>query len=177
MDRPTSDPEHTIYHASFSSTIGIIRVASTLRGVCKISIPGSTKSDFFDYLDKQYVGFEILESRPQNRLVIDELSKYLERKLVRFRCRLDIQGTDFQRVVWRELRRIRYGTLITYKELAKRSRVVDGYQAVGRANATNPLPIIIPCHRVVGSRLQLTGYAAGLKTKEFLLRLEGALLV
>jgi methylated-DNA-[protein]-cysteine S-methyltransferase len=84
-------------------------------------------------------------------------------------------GTEFQRRVWLELKRIRYGKMISYKELAKRVGVQRGYQAVGKANGANPLPIVVPCHRVVGSNSKLVGYAAGLKTKEFLLRLEGAL--
>jgi O-6-methylguanine DNA methyltransferase len=90
---------------------------------------------------------------------------------------LDPIGTDFQRQVWRELRKIRYGTTISYKELSKRVGKPGAYQSVGRANGANPLPIVIPCHRVVGNDSRLVGYAAGIKTKEFLLRLEGALLV
>jgi methylated-DNA-[protein]-cysteine S-methyltransferase len=74
-----------------------------------------------------------------------------------------------------ELKRIRYGKTISYKELAKRVGMQRGFQAVGKANGSNPLPIVVPCHRVIGSNSRLIGYAAGLKTKEFLLRLEGAL--
>jgi O-6-methylguanine DNA methyltransferase len=65
--------------------------------------------------------------------------------------------------------------MISYKELADRVGVEHGFQAVGKANGANPLPIVVPCHRVIGSNSKLVGYAAGLKTKEFLLRLEGAL--
>jgi O-6-methylguanine DNA methyltransferase len=65
--------------------------------------------------------------------------------------------------------------MISYKDLAHRVGVDRGFQAVGKANGANPLPIVVPCHRVIGSNSKLVGYAAGLKTKEFLLRLEGAL--
>ena len=69
------------------------------------------------------------------------------------------------------------GTTITYKQLARRIGTSRGFQAIGRANASNPVPIIIPCHRVVGTDGSLVGYSAGIKTKEFLLKLEGALMI
>ncbi len=164
-----------IFYASFDSRIGTIHVASTDRGVCKISIPAQTKRDFLAWLQKQTDGAELVESTQRNRQIIDELTRYLDRRLVKFHSRLDPIGTEFQRKVWGELRRIRYGTTISYKELARRVGVANGFQAVGRANGANPLPIVVPCHRVVGSDTRLVGYAAGLKTKEFLLRLEGAI--
>ncbi len=164
-----------IFYASFDSRIGTIHVASTDRGVCKISIPAQTKREFLAWLQERVDGVELEESAQRNRQIIDELTRYLDRRLVKFHSRIDPIGTEFQRKVWGELRRIRYGTTISYKELAKRVGVASGYQAVGRANGANPLPIIVPCHRVVGSDARLVGYAAGLKTKEFLLRLEGAI--
>ena len=67
--------------------------------------------------------------------------------------------------------------MISYKQLSKRLGTSKGYQAIGRANAGNPVPIIVPCHRVIGTDGSLVGYAAGIKTKEFLLKLEGALMI
>jgi methylated-DNA-[protein]-cysteine S-methyltransferase len=90
---------------------------------------------------------------------------------------VDLLGTPFQTRVWRELLRIPYGTTITYKQLARRVGTSRGFQAVGRANAGNPVPIIVPCHRVIGTDGSLVGYASGIKTKEFLLKLEGALMI
>ena len=164
-----------IYYTSFSSKIGTIHVASTDHGVCKISIPAQTKKEFIGWLQKKFEENDLVESSTKNRQIIDELHRYFDRRLVKFHSRLDPQGTEFQRRVWVELRRIRYGRTISYGELAKRVGVKLAYQAVGRANGANPLPIVVPCHRVVGSDARLVGYAAGLKTKEFLLRLEGAL--
>jgi O-6-methylguanine DNA methyltransferase len=86
-------------------------------------------------------------------------------------------GTPFQIRVWKELSKIPYGTTITYKHLAKRVGAPKASQAVGRANGANPLPIIIPCHRILGSNGALVGYSCGIKTKEFLLRLEGAIIL
>ena len=164
-----------IYYTSFNSKIGTIHVASTVDGVCKISIPAQTKKEFLAWLQKKAKGAELIESSTKNRQIIDELNRYLDRRLVKFHSKLDPIGTEFQRGVWLELKKIRYGKTISYKQLAKRVGVNHGYQAVGRANGSNPLPIVVPCHRVIGSNSKLIGYGAGLKTKEFLLRLEGAL--
>jgi O-6-methylguanine DNA methyltransferase len=164
-----------IYYTSFNSKIGTIYIASTETGVCKISIPAQTKKEFLAWLQKKFEKADFIESTAKNRQIIDELQRYLDRRLVKFHSKLDPVGTEFQRSVWVELKRIRYGKTISYKELAKRVGVVRAYQAVGRANGSNPLPIVVPCHRVIGSNSKLVGYAAGLKTKEFLLRLEGAL--
>ncbi len=166
-----------IYCTSFDSRIGKIYVASTGKGVCKISIPASTKKDFLEWIEAHSNGYEIVEANSSNKQIIDELSHYFERTLVKFQSRLHLIGTEFQVRVWSALRKIPYGTTITYKGLAKAVGKPHAFQAVGRANAANPLPIVIPCHRVVGTDASLVGYGAGIKTKEFLLRLEGAIMV
>jgi O-6-methylguanine DNA methyltransferase len=164
-----------IFFTSFNAKIGTIYLASSDTGVCKISIPAQTKKEFLGWFHQRYPETELLESATKNRQIIDELTRYFDRRLVKFHTPLDPIGTEFQLRVWNELRTIKYGETITYKQLAKRIGLARGYQAVGRANGANPLPIIVPCHRVIGSDSKLVGYAAGLKTKEFLLRLEGAL--
>lgn len=166
-----------IYWTSFSSKIGTIYVASSDRGVCKISIPAQGKKEFLAWIQKCCNNAEVAEVASRNRQIIDELNRYFDRRLVKFHTRLDPIGTDFQKEVWNQLRKIRYGTTITYKDLARRVGIPGAFQTVGRANGANPLPIVIPCHRVIGSDDNLVGYGAGIKTKEFLLRLEGALLI
>ncbi|WP_374384950.1 methylated-DNA--[protein]-cysteine S-methyltransferase [Dongia sp.] len=84
-------------------------------------------------------------------------------------------GTDFQRRVWRELRRIPYGKTISYADLARRIGKPTAIRAVGLANGANPVSIVIPCHRVIGSDGSLTGYGGGLDRKQWLLAHEGAL--
>ena len=86
-------------------------------------------------------------------------------------------GTPFQQEVWRELRRVGPGSTVSYGELAKRVQRPDASRAVGMANARNPVALVIPCHRVIGSNGKLTGYAYGLDAKRWLLRHEGALLL
>ncbi len=174
------DAQHTatkVYCTSFDSRIGRIYVASTERGVCKISVPRESRKDFFGWLEDHFDIEMITDNRARNREVIDQLGRYFNGKLARFTCQVDLIGTPFQIRVWKELSKIPYGGTITYKQLARRVFAPKAFQAVGRANGLNPLPIIIPCHRVIGSDGSLVGYAYGVKTKEFLLRLEGAILV
>jgi len=86
---------------------------------------------------------------------------------------LDPQGTPFQLQVWQELRRIAWGQTISYKELARRVGNPKASRAVGQANAVNPIPLIIPCHRVIAADGSLGGYSSGLDRKRWLLRHEG----
>jgi methylated-DNA-[protein]-cysteine S-methyltransferase len=166
-----------VYCTSFDSRIGRLYVASTDAGVCKVSVPKETRKDFFDWLKQHFDSDTVLDNRSRNRDVIDQLIRYFDGRLAKFTCPIDLYGTPFQIRVWKELCRIPYGTTITYKGLAKRMGVPRASQAVGRANGSNPLPIIIPCHRVLGANGALVGYSAGIKTKEFLLRLEGAIML
>ena len=85
------------------------------------------------------------------------------------------QGTAFQLQVWHELARIPFGATISYAQLAQRIGKPEAVRAVGAANGRNPLPIVLPCHRVIGADGALVGFGGGLPVKEFLLRLEGAL--
>lgn len=102
-----------------------------------------------------------------------ELLEYLVGKRRTFDLPLKPQGTPFQQKVWSALADIPYGQTITYGELARRVGCPKGSRAVGQANHRNPLPILLPCHRVVGAGGTLTGYGGGLELKQWLLRLEG----
>jgi len=102
------------------------------------------------------------------------LAEYFAGRRREFDLPLDPAGTDFQRRAWLALTEIPYGETRTYGEQARRLGLVHGARAVGSANARNPLPIVIPCHRLIGATGKLTGYAGGLDRKEQLLRLEGA---
>ena len=102
-----------------------------------------------------------------------QLEEYFAGHRQNFDLPLDPGGTDFQRRVWRTLLDIPYGKAISYKELAQRVDRPKGFQAVGQANGKNPLPILIPCHRVIAADGSLGGYSGGLDRKRFLLDLEG----
>ena len=104
-----------------------------------------------------------------------QLGEYFTGNRRQFDLPLAPHGTDFQCTVWRALAEIPYGSTISYAQLAQRLGNPNGTRAVGAANGRNPLPIVLPCHRVIGADGGLTGFGGGLPTKEFLLRLEGAL--
>ena len=166
-----------VFCTSFDSRIGRIYIASTERGICKISVPKENRKDFIEWLKDHFDVDQITDNRNRNREAIDQLTRYFNGKLVKFSVPTDLIGTPFQIRVWKELLKISYGTTITYKHLARRVFAPNATQAVGRANGANPLPIIVPCHRVLGSNGALVGYSCGVKTKEFLLRLEGAIML
>ena len=101
-----------------------------------------------------------------------ELDRYFAGRLRQFSTTVALNGTPFQNTVWQELQRIPYGETISYLELARRIRNPKAVRAVGLANGANPVAIIIPCHRVIGSNGSLTGFGGGLPTKRALLELE-----
>lgn len=101
-----------------------------------------------------------------------ELDQYFAGRLKKFSTAVAFNGTRFQTSVWQELRRIPYGETVSYLELAKRIKNPAAVRAVGMANGANPIAIIVPCHRVIGSNGSLTGFGGSLPTKRALLELE-----
>ncbi|MBL4781117.1 MAG: methylated-DNA--[protein]-cysteine S-methyltransferase [Porticoccaceae bacterium] len=109
-------------------------------------------------------------------LASEQLSAYFEGRLQVFDLPLSLQGTDFQRAVWGQLQALVYGTTASYGQIAAAIGKPAAARAVGMANNKNPIPIVIPCHRVVGSKGSLTGFAGGLDSKRWLLAHEGLVL-
>lgn len=101
--------------------------------------------------------------------VFRQLDDYFEGKRTAFALRLHLGGTDFQNAVWSSLQAIPYGSTITYRDLAARVGKPAAIRAAGAANGANPLPIVVPCHRVIGSNGALTGFGGGIEAKRFLL--------
>ena len=104
--------------------------------------------------------------------VADQLAEYFAGKRSEFSVPVSLSGTEFQRTVWTALQDIRYGETVSYGELAERIGRPAASRAVGLANGKNPISIIVPCHRVVGSTGDLTGYGGGLDRKQYLLDFE-----
>jgi methylated-DNA-[protein]-cysteine S-methyltransferase len=104
-----------------------------------------------------------------------QLRSFFARELRAFDLPLDPRGTEFQLRVWRDLLRIRYGETRSYRQVAEAIGSPGSVRAVGAANGANPIPIVVPCHRVIGSDGSLTGYGGGLDLKRRLLELEGTL--
>lgn len=121
----------------------------------------------------------INEINPQNtgesnltKQAIEEINEYLDHKRTEFTIPLDPQGTDHQIKVWNELKKIPYSETRTYKELATSLGNPNASRAIGSACSKNPIMIIVPCHRVIGTNGKLTGYAGGIGVKEKLIELE-----
>lgn len=104
--------------------------------------------------------------------VIQQLDEYFEGKRKTFELAIAPQGTSFQKNVWLELQKIPYGATASYSEIALRLGNKNGCRAVGMANGKNPIPIIVPCHRIIGKDGSLTGFGGGLEVKKQLLKLE-----
>jgi len=152
----------------FDSSLGRIFVLSTSKGVSHITFDinefekGLTNLDAVRFLE----GGEAKRATEQLRL-------YLEGKLKKFQVNLDISsGTPFEVSIWKELLKIPYGEVRTYGEIGRKIRNPHAARAVGNAVGANPIPIIIPCHRVVASN-GIGGYSCGVEIKKKLLEIEG----
>ena len=127
---------------------------------------------FADHREPARPGPDWSEDAGPLRDTIRQLRSWFAGDLRDFDLPLAPEGPAFHQRVWRELCNIPYGETISYGELARRIGSPNASRAVGRANGANPIPIVIPCHRVIGSNGKLTGYGGGLPRKEFLLALE-----
>ncbi len=107
--------------------------------------------------------------------VFQQLEEYFHHKRKTFNIPLDIHGTEFQKKVWHELLKIPYGKTVPYKTIAQRIGNAQSIRAIGKANGANPIPIIIPCHRVINTDGSIGGYSGGIHIKEKLLELEGSI--
>lgn len=114
---------------------------------------------------------------PKHPLLLEagkQLEEYFQNKRKNFSVKLEMQGTEFQKQVWQELLAIPYGETRSYTDIAKNLKRPKAVRAVGSAIGKNPISILVPCHRVIGSNGKLTGFAGGLETKALLLNLEAS---
>lgn len=148
-----------LHKAYYKSPIGIIEIVAYNDAIIRL-----------DFVEKEA---ENKEDMPQvlKRCLV-ELDEYFKGERKDFTVKVDLCGTDFQNKAWQELCNIPYGETISYKEQAIRVGNPKAIRAVGLANSKNPVGIIVPCHRVIGSNGKLTGYAGGLWRKEWLLEHE-----
>ncbi|MGF1557245.1 methylated-DNA--[protein]-cysteine S-methyltransferase [Paucihalobacter sp.] len=139
--------------------LGFAKISGDPDGIASISILNSEET-ITDIIP------ELLED------CVYQLQEYFEGKRKEFQLKLNPQGTDFQKTVWKALQNIPYGTCMSYLELSKQLGDIKAIRAVAKANGKNPIWIVIPCHRVIGSDGSLTGYAGGLARKQWLLNHE-----
>jgi methylated-DNA-[protein]-cysteine S-methyltransferase len=146
----------------YESPIGPLTLVAGERGLCGLYFPGRAPA-----LPPGASG-----RSPTLAETAEQLEEYFAGDRQRFELRFDLRGTPFQRAVWDELLAVPYGETISYKRLAERLGRLDRIRAVGGAVGRTPVPIIVPCHRAVGSDGSLTGYGGGLQRKQALLDLE-----
>ena len=163
------------YDVFDDTAMGPLLVGVTDRGLCRISFDPNPEREL-EQLARVY-GPRVLRSTKPIERVHGELEEYLEGRRRDFDVELDLRGQpDFYVRVLAELARVGYGETTTYGTLAARAGNPRAARAVGTVMNRNPVPIVLPCHRVVGANGSLTGYGGGLHRKELLLRLEGAIL-
>ncbi len=161
----------TLYYSRMKSAIGPLWVAVSNKGVLLIDW-GHRKFPPAGFAK----GAQWVVSEDKTAEVRKQLTEYFEGKRTEFTVTLDLRtGTEFQRRCWEILSKIPYGELRTYQEVAVAAGRPTAFRAVGQANHANPIPIIIPCHRVINTDGHLGGYGGGLDIKEQLLALEEAL--
>jgi len=147
-----------IHH--FNSPVGILEITADDKAITGVAIL------------KNYSGEMQISTNPVIVETCRQLDEYFDGKRKTFDLSLSLKGTDFQQTVWKQLQEIPYGQTISYSLLAKAIGRPKACRAVGSANGKNPIPIIIPCHRVIAANGALGGYSSGLDTKIQLLELE-----
>ncbi len=152
------NPQH--FNQCFESPLGFLNIISTKDEVKALR--------FEDTIQPQ-------QPNTLTELVKRQLSEYFAKKREKFDLPLAPEGTTFQEKVWEQLLKIPFGQTISYRKLSQMINNEKAIRAVGKANGQNPIPIIIPCHRVIGSNGDLTGYSGGLWRKKILLKREGLL--
>ena len=151
--------QHICY---YNAPIGMLRLIENGKGLTEIQFA----------FDAQYQLNRIEPDTDLLKEAVKQLREYFDGERMSFSLPLEPKGTDFQLRTWDALQQIPYGETRTYKQIAETIGCPKGCRAVGLANNRNPLPIIIPCHRVIGTNGHLVGYAGGLEVKQQLLELE-----
>lgn len=149
------------YYTVYESPVGKLRIIENGVGITNIEFPENQRNIMAEE-----------KETPLLKQAIRQLTEYFTGKRKDFDIPLHLNGTVFQMKAWSELRKIPYGETRTYRQIAEVTGNPKASRAIGLANNRNPIPFIIPCHRVIGSNGSLTGYAGGLETKKFLLDLE-----
>jgi len=165
----------SVIYTTISSPIGPLTIASTDQGLCFIAFGEGAKAFLALQLwCRKWLQQDdsIFQDDASFTDMIIQFREYFDGKRFEFHLPLDIHGTPFQKAVWDELRKIPYGETRSYKEIAMAIDAPKAVRAIGGANHHNPIPIIVPCHRVIGSNGALVGYGGGLSIKEQLLSLE-----
>ncbi|USG68492.1 methylated-DNA--[protein]-cysteine S-methyltransferase [Brevibacillus ruminantium] len=164
-----------IGYTTMNSPIGPLLLASTKEGLCYLGFGNEEQGlpDLQRWARKMFLGAVVEQNEVINQQAQTELEEYFSGKRTKFDVPVVLYGTAFQKAVWNELTRIPFGETKSYKDIAQAIGQAKAVRAIGGANNRNPIPVIVPCHRVIGSNGALVGYGGGLSIKEKLLALEG----
>jgi O-6-methylguanine DNA methyltransferase len=167
-------PVTELYSRNVETPIGRILVAATPAGVCRVCFPSERPEHRYLWFNRYFSILPLEQRYPVVDRAVQEIEEYFARRRHSFDLPLDLRGTEFQLRVWTELAKVPFGVTTSYGELARRVGKPGGARAIGNALGSNPVPIIVPCHRVIGHDQSLVGFGGGLSIKEQLLELEQA---
>ncbi|UOY93141.1 methylated-DNA--[protein]-cysteine S-methyltransferase [Ectobacillus sp. JY-23] len=167
--------KYNVYWDSFThpKINGTLYIAATDKGICRITWPHESFEVLQSWVQKKIPNATLIEKPAILAPYIKELTEYFNGTRNMFTVPCDLRGTAFQTAVWKALTTIPFGQTRSYSDIAVTTGNANAVRAVGTANGANPVPIIIPCHRVIGKNNALTGFRGGLQMKEVLLALEG----
>lgn len=161
-----------LYYGRLNHSNWELYIAATDRGLCFVGSPNKGLDEMQAWA---------FRSRPKAKLIDDEekvirytqqIKEYLDGERKEFDVPVDLQGTPFQELVWKELRKIPYGEVVSYSDIAARIASPKAVRAVGSANGANPVMIVVPCHRVISKNGSLAGFRGGIEMKKALVAIE-----
>ncbi|MFP6656214.1 MAG: methylated-DNA--[protein]-cysteine S-methyltransferase [Myxococcota bacterium] len=158
----------------FKTPLGSLRIVSSEKGLVYIELPNESGRGFEGWKKTHAREAKVVERRAAQDDAIDQLLEFTSGERREFTIDLDMRATDFQCAVYRMVGRIKYGGTVSYSDIADSIDKPKAVRAVGAANGANPIPLVIPCHRVIARGGALQGYAGGLQLKAKLLAMESA---
>jgi len=163
----------TVYWDMLRHDDWTFQLAATERGLCCITLPNESFATLEQWVTKHVPGAALVRDTDRLQPYILQVKEYLSGGRSEFSIPLDLRGTPFQIKVWRTLLNIPFGETVSYSQISESIGNAAAGRAVGAANGANPIPIVVPCHRVIGKNGKLTGYRGGMEMKSQLLALEG----
>ncbi len=160
-------------HTENTKGLGPIQVVVDEKSIYALCFAGELDS-VLKRLNKTY---KVIHTDGKNKISVEcfrQIEKYLSKKIKSFDLPIKLVGTEFQKKIWQQLLKIPYGEISTYKQIGLQLKMKNGFQSIGLANKSNPICIIVPCHRVISSSGQLSGYIGGSQIKKSLLKIESS---
>ncbi|HIF94458.1 MAG: methylated-DNA--[protein]-cysteine S-methyltransferase [Myxococcales bacterium] len=165
-------PMEVLFTTRFKTPLGSLRIVSSEKGLVYIELPNESGRGFEGWKKTHAHDAKVLDRRAAHDGVIDQLMEFMSGERCEFTMDLDMRATDFQLAVYQQVGKIGYGETVSYSDIANAIDKPKAVRAVGAANGANPIPLVIPCHRVIARGGALQGYAGGLELKARLLAME-----